>query len=212
MKRFVLTGGHGVGKSSIILALEQAGEHVIFEAAASIRAADRAHGSPFPDDHDDFESRALRLHLRRERLIPGSAQRVFLDRGAPDHLAYAQVGRWTLTAQEEAACRSAHYDAAYLVEPPPDGVPTLGRVEARFCERLVTALERVYRDTGTPIVHVPHVACHDRCLFVLHHAATDGCATATDLPAVPGRRTTLAGPLPATTTQSGTTPLRRTKP
>lgn len=50
MQRFVLTGGHGVGKSSLIAALELRGEHVSHEAAATIRRLGRAGGDPFPED------------------------------------------------------------------------------------------------------------------------------------------------------------------
>jgi predicted ATPase len=168
VKRYVLTGGHGVGKSSIILALEEIGEHVLFEAAAGVRALERANGAPFPDDSADFESKALALHLRRERLVPGSLPRIFLDRGAPDHLAYSRVGRWPLNANEVGACMSARYEAVFLVEPRPEGVPTIDRVEARFCERLVRAIEQLYREAGTPIVRVPYAPCRTRARFILN--------------------------------------------
>lgn len=167
MRRFVLTGGHGVGKTSTILALEQMGEHVVFEAASSVRALGRAQGVPFAEDGPDFEATALALHLQRERAIPEAARRLFLDRGAPDHLAYCQVGRWSLSEAEAAACRTARYDAAFLVDPPPGGVPTLGRAETRFCERLVRAIEEVYRQAGTPLVRVPYAECRNRALFIL---------------------------------------------
>lgn len=163
----MLTGGHGVGKTSIILDLEQMGEYVVFEAASSVRSLSRAHGVPFPEDRPDFEARALALHLQRERAVPGSVRRVFLDRGAPDHLAYGRVGRWPLSPAEQAACRAAQYDAVFLVEPPPDGVPTLTRGEAQFCQRLVPVLEQVYRENGTPCIRVPYDVCRSRALFIL---------------------------------------------
>jgi predicted ATPase len=168
MRRFVLTGGHGVGKSSIILALEQAGEHVVFEAASSVRALARAEGRPFAEDSPTFESEALALHLHRERLVPPSTARVFLDRGALDHLAYSQVGRWPLNPGEIAACRSSHYEVAFLVEAPPDGVPTLDRVEARFSQRLAQAIEEVYQAAAIPIIRVPYGRCHERARFILN--------------------------------------------
>jgi predicted ATPase len=198
VKRYVLTGGHGVGKSSIILALERMGEHVVFEAASSVRALDRAEGRPFPEDNPEFESKALALHLRRERLVSGTVRRLFLDRGAPDHLAYASVGRWPLSDVEIAACTTSLYDLAFLVEPPPGGVPTVDRVEANFCARLVVAIERIYADLGIPVVRVPYAACPDRALFILN-TVTIGSAT-------------LTVPSPSATTESGTTPLRRTQP
>lgn len=167
MRRFALTGGHGVGKTSIVLSLERMGEFVVLEAAGSVRAVERASGVPFPEDSPRFESMALTLHLQRERALPTSLGRVFLDRGIPDHLAYSRVGRWPLSPEEVSTCLSAGYDAVFLVEPPPDGVKTVARVEARFCERLVDAVEQVYREIGTPIIWVPYGPCLDRARFIL---------------------------------------------
>ncbi|GLZ28226.1 hypothetical protein Lesp02_04160 [Lentzea sp. NBRC 105346] len=148
MKRIVLTGGHGVGKSSLLLVLEERGEHVVFEAARDVRLLARSRGVAFPDDQPDFESRVLARHLSREDNVPTHVRRLFLDRGAPDHLAYATVGRWPLTAAEITACRARRYDLIVLVDGPPQGVPTLDRVEQRFCERLVDALEETYTQLG----------------------------------------------------------------
>lgn len=148
MKRIVLTGGHGVGKSSLLLALEERGEHVVFEAAGHVRQLDRARGIAFPEDEPDFESRVLARHLSREEALAGDVGRVFFDRGAPDHLAYARVGHWSLSPAETMACRARRYDLVVLVEPPPQGVATLDRVEAQFCGRLVGELERVYAALG----------------------------------------------------------------
>jgi predicted ATPase len=149
------------------LALEQFGEHVVFEAASSIRAVERAQGLTFPEDDSGFESKALALHLRREAQVPRTAPRVFLDRGAPDHLAYAQVGHWSLTASEVASCTQTGYDLAFLVEPPPDGVSTLNRVEAAFCHRLVYAIEEAYRALRIPIVRVSYATLDVRVQFIL---------------------------------------------
>jgi predicted ATPase len=168
VKRYVLTGGHGVGKSSIIAALEQRGEHVVHEAAATVRDLARARGEPFPEDSADFESRALSVHLQRESRVAATARRVFLDRGAPDHMAYSRAGSWPLTKTELAACRSARYDLAFLAEPPSSGLPTVGRVEAAFCRRLVAAIEDIYAELGVTVVRLPYRPVDERVALILH--------------------------------------------
>jgi predicted ATPase len=178
MERFVLTGGHGVGKSSLIAALELRGEHVVHEAAATIRSLGRANGDPFPEETPDFESCVLALHLLRESRVPPSAQRVFLDRGAPDHLAYARAGRWPLSGSEIASCRDAHYALAFMVEPPASGVPTIGRAEADFCRRLVAMIEEVYAESGIPVIKLPYMPVDDRVALILH-TVRDRTATQT---------------------------------
>jgi predicted ATPase len=150
-QRIVLTGGHGVGKSSLLLALEERGEHVVHEAARDVRLLAHARGIPFPEDQADFEARVLTRHLTREDTIPRHARRVFLDRGAPDHLAYATLGRWPLTPAQVTACRTRRYDHVILVEGPPGGVATLDRVEAAFCHRLVAELKRIYAELRMPV-------------------------------------------------------------
>lgn len=168
MRRFVLTGGHGVGKSSLAAALELRGEHVVHEAAATVRRAGQAYGDPFPEDAPDFESRALALHLLREDRIPASIPRVFLDRGAPDYLAYARTGQWRLSETEISACLAARYDAVFMVEPPASGVPTIGRAEEAFCRRLVAIIEDVYAESGIPAIRVPYMSVDDRVALILH--------------------------------------------
>jgi len=174
VRRFVLTGGHGVGKTSIIAALEMLGENVVHEAASTVRAADRARGLAFPEDETNFEMRVLGLHLRREEEVRPEASRFFLDRGAPDHLAYAQVGHWSLGTAETSRCLGARYDAAFMIEPPPGGVPTLNRGEVEFCRRLTGALERVYQEMAIPLVRVPHGPLDARCRSVLAGAEAVG--------------------------------------
>jgi predicted ATPase len=187
VKRYVLSGGHGVGKSSIIAALEQRGEQVVYEAAASVRALGRARGQPFPEDTSDFESLALSLHLQRESCVPATAHRVFFDRGAPDHLAYSCVGRWPLTEAEIAACRAARYDLAFLAEPPSAGLPTVGRVEAAFCRRLVAAIEEIYPELGTSIVRLPYGPIDERVALILSTVRTDTATLAVPEPSCTNR-------------------------
>lgn len=167
MHRFVLTGGHGVGKTSLLHALEEAGETVVQEAAAAIRALGRARGNPFPEDALDFESRALALHLHREVAVPTTTTRLFLDRGAPDYLAYTQIGHWTLTDTEIATASAATYDLALIVELPDPPPATLDRGETAFCRRLVATLHRQYDELGIPVVRVPYGPVDDRIRFIV---------------------------------------------
>lgn len=172
MKQIVLTGGHGVGKTSLLSALEERGEHVVPEAARDVRLLDIASGVAFPEDQLDFESRVLARHLARERAVPTRLKRVFFDRGAPDHLAYATVGRWSLTDADIAACRSRHYQHVFLLDGPPGEPPTIDRVERAFCQRLVCELERVYAELGMPVHRLVWAPVAERVKAIL--AVTGG--------------------------------------
>jgi predicted ATPase len=158
MKRYVLTGGHGCGKTSLVLALESEGEFVVREAASDLIRIQRARNVCFPDTEPAFEAAALRLHLRREREIErhSDRKRVFLDRGALDHIAYADVGHWTLSDSEISEARARSYTAVFIIEP--FGVEweaKVGSVEALFSRKLVSRIEELYREAGMPLVTVP---------------------------------------------------------
>lgn len=91
MKKYVLTGGPGTGKSSIILALKQKGEYVVREAAEDYIRLRQAQCQKEPWTEPDFQDKVLRLQLQREAKIPSKAKRVFIDRGLADGLAYYQI-------------------------------------------------------------------------------------------------------------------------
>jgi predicted ATPase len=172
--RFVLTGGHGVGKSSLIRALEADGETVVYEAAQDVRLLLEAQGVAFPTDRDDFEGLCIALHRQREARARLQAERVFLDRGAPDHLVYAELGRWTLTADEITYCLRARYDAAFLVLPHTPAAPTLTRSERAFSQRLSQALREMYAERLGVVVHeVPPGALTQRVDYVLDRCTTN---------------------------------------
>lgn len=66
MFRYVLTGGHGVGKTSLALYLQLKGEHIIRESASDYKYVKMAQGDSFPFDHPNFESEIFSIQLERE--------------------------------------------------------------------------------------------------------------------------------------------------
>ncbi len=54
MKRFILTGTPGSGKTSVLCALENAGFPVVSEAATDVIFRERATGNPEPRVHHRF--------------------------------------------------------------------------------------------------------------------------------------------------------------
>jgi predicted ATPase len=79
MKRFILTGTPGSGKTAIIRALELQGHTVIGEAATDIIAFEQAIGNSEPWLYPDFIDKILNLQIRRTRESP-SSELQFCDR------------------------------------------------------------------------------------------------------------------------------------
>lgn len=69
MKRYILTGTPGCGKTSILLALEMKGYFVISEAATDINAYEHAMGNPAPWKNPDFIDQIIHLQKKRQMQV-----------------------------------------------------------------------------------------------------------------------------------------------
>ena len=112
-KKYILTGGPGSGKSSILLALEQQGEYIVKEAAEDVIKLEQAYGIEEPWKDPDFQRKILRLQVRRENQIPNSLERVFIDRGILDGLAYTKPGT---EISKEIQREAKAYTGVFLIE------------------------------------------------------------------------------------------------
>jgi predicted ATPase len=169
VKRYVLTGGHGVGKTSLLLGLEQRGERIVREVGSDYQRYRRACGTPFPTDEPGFEAAVLTIQLRREAHVTDwQASRIFFDRGAPDAIAYGQEFGWVLPGELIAAGMAARYDAVFMVEPGDEyGVRLRPAAEQIESERVARALIRVYEQLGCPLYSVPSRSVEERVDIVL---------------------------------------------
>lgn len=80
MKRYVLTGTPGCGKTSIIRSLEVAGFFVVEEAATDIIALRQAQGIAEPHTHPSFIDDITNLQKLRQRRISDVSEIQFYDR------------------------------------------------------------------------------------------------------------------------------------
>jgi predicted ATPase len=80
MKRYILTGTPGSGKTSILRALELAGYPVVEEAATDIIALRQAQGIAEPHTHPAFIDDITNLQKHRQIRIADVAQLQFYDR------------------------------------------------------------------------------------------------------------------------------------
>ena len=168
-KKIVLTGGPGTGKSSIILALESQGEYTIREVAEDYIKLRQAQGQQEPWVESDFQTRILELQMQREARIPREAERVFIDRGLADGIAYSQLGTEVYNQILETA-KATKYDRVYLVEnlgfTDTNGVRREAQQEA---VELGNKLEQEYRNLGYNPIRIPVMPVNERAKFVLEN-------------------------------------------
>jgi predicted ATPase len=171
MKRFVLTGAHGCGKTSILLAMEALGEQIVREAGSDYQRIERARGNPFPSDRIDFAEQIGRMQLDRERRLVIHGARAFLDRALPDTLAYGAAFSWPISAELESLARASRYTAVFVVEP--FGAEWEELVDARERAdgaRLLPQLIAIYRELGHEPIAVPPGPLDERVAFLLARA------------------------------------------
>lgn len=167
MKKYVLTGSPSCGKSSVIIALEMLGEHVVHEAATDVIRYKQAQGIEKPWEEADFQEDHYKLQQRREARIPQGIDRVFIDRGIADGLAYIAEGH-ELAHKVRGHAQEHRYEQIFLIEP-------LERTETNRVRRedrkealsIGDKLLRIYKDLGYKPVIIGQGTVEERAKQIL---------------------------------------------
>jgi predicted ATPase len=159
VRRFILTGAPGCGKTSILTALHDRGYAVVPEAATDVIAAEQARGIDEPWTRPEFADRIVELQRTRELEAVGDPQ--VYDRSPLCTLALARyLGRpvTPLLAEEIKRLREQQIFQCLVFFVRPIGFiePTAARrisyEESLVFERLH---EAVYREHGFELIDVP---------------------------------------------------------
>ena len=171
MSRYVITGGLGTGKTSVISVLERTVETVP-EPARELIAEHRALTGEATLDHrpDLFVERLISRSLEKYRSASEATVTVF-DRGLPDCLAYAAVcGVGTQPAMEAAA--AYRYQNPVFVAPPWKEIYTTDDMRkatpaqaASFYAAVISAYDRL----GYDMIELPKASAEERAAFIKTH-------------------------------------------
>ena len=173
---FVITGGPGAGKTTLIDALSARGERCFGEAGRAIIREQRAiGGTALPwADRDAYWRAMFEKDLAAHHAAAIGPQRAFFDRGLPDLLGYAALEGLSppLTALRKVA--RARYAPLVFVAPP------WREIYARDTERLQDwdeavrthdAVTRAYADLGYQLKDLPLASVTRRVEFILDAVA-----------------------------------------
>jgi predicted ATPase len=131
---FVITGGPGSGKTTLIDALERAGFARTVEAGRGIiqdQVAIDGHALPWRDPRA-FAELMLAWEMRSYRMAERQTGPVFFDRGVPDVIGYLRLMRLPVPLHIEKAAEEFRYGRRVFIAPPwreiftPD--PSAGRI------------------------------------------------------------------------------------
>lgn len=177
MKRFILTGAPGAGKTSILRALAAAGYPVIEEAATDVMAGRLAlaEADPSADPLSIDRIAALQRQRREAPVRPGATVQVH-DRSAVCTLALARYLGHPVppVLEQEIAWAAGAFDrrvffVRLLGFIQPTAVRRISYAESQAFERIH---EEEYRRLGFHLVEVPAGTVAERAAFVMNVTTT----------------------------------------
>ena len=169
---FVLTGGPGSGKTTVIEALHQAGYAHTAEAGRGIIQDQMAIDGPSLPWRDPmlFAELMLSWDMRSYRAAQQTTGPVFFDRGVADLVGYCGLLGLPVPAHFRKAAETFRYNPRAFIAPPWEQIYRQDRERKQdFAEAVRTyeAIASAYADLGYALVELPKVSVEERARFVL---------------------------------------------
>lgn len=173
---FVVTGGPGAGKTTLMEALAARGHATTEEAGrAIIRDQVAIGGTALPwADRSAFAELMLSWEMRSHRHAAAASGPVFFDRGVPDVAGYLRVCGLEVPPHVSRAMAVFRYAPTVFVAPPwPEifGPDAERRQDLNEAERTHAAMVATYRAAGYDLVELPRATVAARVAFVLETIA-----------------------------------------
>ncbi|MHA3792820.1 AAA family ATPase [Sphingomonas sp. YL-JM2C] len=181
---FVVTGGPGSGKSSLIAALAAAGHATMPEAGRAIIQDQVAIGGdalPWAD-RAAFADLMLGWELRSHREARAMAGPVILDRGIPDVIGYRALCGLPVPDPLRRAAGLHRYNRQVFIAPHWPAIfaqDAERRQSPEAAAATALAMERAYADCGYELVALPLAPVAERAAFVAARIAAAGIARRT---------------------------------
>lgn len=158
---YVITGGPGVGKTTLLHELARRGYACVPEAARTIiqeQMSVNGEGVPWRNNtlyRDLMLSRSIRDYMvNRDNL----ESHIFFDRGIPDTLAHCRLSALEETPELSAAVRDYRYNQIVFLLPPWQDIyvnDTERRQTFEESVQVYTVLRQVYREAGYNVLELP---------------------------------------------------------
>lgn len=170
-KLFVLTGGPGAGKTTLIEALAYAGFTVAPEAGRQVILDQQAQGgSALPwVDRNAFAQAMLARDRDSYARLRATAGPVFCDRGIPDTIGYLRLEGLAVPEAMWRTAREHPYQSRVFICPPWRAIYSTDSERRQtwdVAERTYEAMVAVYTELGYTLMEVPRAPVDTRVRFV----------------------------------------------
>lgn len=177
MTKVVLTGGPGVGKTTLLAALRTSGFATVAESARAVIAERLALGLAPRPSPVEFAREVVRRDIAAYEAARSATGWVFFDRGLVDGLGLLSEAE-SLAEEELRAVLARHaFHGQGFVLPPWPQIYATDRERAQSfddCLRIHESVLRWYRRCGIMLHEVPRVPVEERVAFVLARLADPG--------------------------------------
>ena len=169
---FVVTGGPGSGKSTLIDALQHAGYGRTVEAGRGIiqdQVAIDGRAVPWRDPLF-FAELMLSWEMRSYQLAMQQSGPVFFDRGVPDVVGYLRLMKLPVPKYVEKAAEIFRYNRRVFVAPPWEEIFRQDRERKQSFDeacRTYDTLRSTYTALGYELTELPRAPIPERVRFVL---------------------------------------------
>ncbi|UNY99951.1 AAA family ATPase [Zhouia spongiae] len=172
---FVITGGPGVGKTTVLKELENRNYKVIPEIARElIREQNQNNGNALP-----WKNKELYKDLMFERSVKSFEQTgrtenkekpVFFDRGFLDAVCYAKLIGSEISEQMESYAKKWRYHKNVFIFPPWRDIYEKDNERKQDWNEAVLTFEKMtetYKNYGYAIIEIPKMPVNERVEFIL---------------------------------------------
>lgn len=169
---FIVTGGPGSGKSSLVSELEKRGYAGSTEAGRGIiqdQIATGGRGLPW-DDRLLFAELMLAWEMRSYHAAELTEGPVFFDRGVPDVIGYLRLCQLPIPEYMKTAEKLFRYNQTVFIAPPWQEIFRQDAERKQDFEEAVRtyeALMKTYQEQKYSLVELPRVSLDQRAEFVL---------------------------------------------
>lgn len=171
---FIITGGPGSGKTTLIEALRARGFQCTIEAGRGIiqdQLTIGGHALPWRDPLL-FAELMLSWEMRSYHIAELTDGPVFFDRGVPDVLGYLRLMNIPAPEHMQKAAREFCYNRTVFIAPPWREIfhrDVERKQDFDEAQRTYDALASTYTSLTCQLVELPCTGVSERCEFILDH-------------------------------------------